>query len=295
VPAVPYVSPAAFTAHPTYLDVDGLRSGSPYAADQTAALNNILLMASQWADNRCDQPLAAHQNVQRTRGRIDRYGMLRLHPDHTPVLAVTSVGYGYTPTALTTVDASKAWVEDGRNIVIPLGGAGGPWSGALQFGTPAAGGEVFVQLACTAGWVATQLSAAASAGASSVTVADPTGILPGGQYRIWEPGKEETVTVSSSWTPPVVAVPPVATAVTLAAPLVSAHTAGHDFSGMPADMRLAVTHYTVSLLMRPDTTTEDAYPDTALSSSTRRNDPRQDGSGLVAEAERILASYRRVR
>lgn len=295
MPTVPYVSTAAFTAHPTYLDVDDLRSGSTSAADQTAELNNVLLMASQWADNRCNLPLAAHTAVQNCRARVDRWGNLKLHAEHIPVLSLSTVGYGWTPTTLTTTSAAGAWVEDGRVIVYPLGGATGPWSGSLQFGTPLPGGEVFVQLTYTAGWVATQTAAASLVGATSLTVSDPTGIMPGGQYRLWEPGAEETVTVSTSWTPPAVTVPPAATAVPLAAPTLFAHASGHDVSGMPADMRLAVINYAVSTLMRPDTAAEDAYPDTSLASGTRRNDPRQDGSGLVAEAERILSQYGRVR
>ena len=74
-----------------------------------------------------------------------------------------------------------------------------------------------------------------------------------------------------------------------------AHTAGSDLSGMPADMRLAVINYAVAQLLRPDTSSEDAYPDTRLSSGTRQADPRQDGSGLVVEAVRILTRYARVR
>lgn len=293
--SIPYVSANAFKAHPTYLDLDDLRSGSASDADQTAELVNLLLMASDWASNRCGQPLAAHTVTQNCRTRIDRQGNLRLHADHTPVLSVASVAYGWTSTALTTLTSPTVWIEDGRTIVIPLGGGGGAWSGSLQFGTPVSGGEVFVQLGYTAGWVANALSADADAGATSVTVADPTGILPGASYRIWDPGAEETVTVSTEWTPPAATVPAWPTAVTLASPTAYAHTSGQDFSGMPADMRLAVTNYAVSALMRPDTAREDAYPDTQLSSGTRQNDPRQDGSGLVAEAERILSRYQRVR
>lgn len=295
MPSIPYVGAAAFKAHPTYLDLDDLRSGSSSDADQTAELVNLLLMASDWADNRAGQNLGAHAVTQNCRARFDRDGNLKIHADNTPVISVTSVGYGYTPTALTTVSATSAWVEDGRQVVIPLGGGAGPWSGSLQFGTPVSGGEVFVQLAYTAGWVATQLSASATAAASTLTVADPTGIVPGGTYRIWEPGLEEDVTVSPTWTPPAATVPIVPVTVTLASPTVYAHTAGQDLSGMPTDMRLAVTNYSVSALMRPDTAREDSYPDTALSSGTRQTDPRQDGSGLVKEAERILSRYARVR
>lgn len=295
MPSIPYVSAAAFKAHPTYLDLDDLRSGSNLDSDQTAELVNLLLMASDWADNRANQNLGAHVVTQNCRARFDRNGNLKISAENTPVISVLSVGYGWTPTALTTISAASAWIEDGRNIVIPLGGGGGAWSGSLQFGSPVAGGEVFVQLVYVAGWVATQSPVASLAGASTLTVADPTGILPGQSYRIWDPGAEEDVTVSPTWTPPAATVPIVPASVTLATPTVSAHAAGHDFSGMPSDMRLAVTNYAVSALMRPDTAHEDSYPDTRLSPGTRQRDPRQDGSGLVAEAERILSRYQRVR
>jgi hypothetical protein len=293
MPTMPYVSPAAFKAHPTYLDLDGLRVGDPDPADQTAQLANMLLQASSWADNQVNQPLGAHTWTQRCRARVDRAGNLKFHPDHAPLIAVTTVGYGMTPTALTTVSGTAAWIEDGTNVVLPLGGGTVAWSGSLQFGIPLSG-EVFMQAAYTAGFVATILGAASTAAATSITVADPTGIVPGGQYRIWEPGVEETVTVSPTWAPPAVTVPPAATAVTLATPTLFAHAVGHDFSGLPAEVRTAVIQYATALLMRPDTTAEDQFPNTQLGSNTRRNDPR-NGSGLVAEAARTLSSYGRVR
>lgn len=296
MPTVPYVTTAAFGAHPTYLDLGDLRSGDSSATDQTGELNNLLVMASAWADNYCEQPLAAHQNTQQQRARCDRYGFLKLHPDHTPILSFTSLAYGYTPSAMTTLtDLSDLWIEDGRNIVIPLAGGTGAWSGSLQFGAPAAGSELFVRVTYLAGWVSTTLGAGAAAGATALQVADPTGILPGQTYRIWEPGSEETVTVSTTWTPPAVTTPPTPTSVPLAVATGNAHTAGMGLSGMPADVHLAVISYAVSQLMRPDTASEDSYPDTRFASGTRQTDSRKDGSGLVVEAERLLEPFRRVR
>jgi hypothetical protein len=291
------VSTSAFQAHPTYLDLDDLRSGSSLQSDQTAELTNVLLMATQWCDNYAEQPLAAHVVVQNTRARTDRYGNLRLHLDHSPYLGLVQVGYGYTIGALTVLSAPTAWEQD-NNLTLSLGPSSSPWSGSLQFGFPGNGSELYVQAVYTAGWVGTQLAADGSAGATSLTVADPTGILPGAQYRIWDPGSEETVTVSTSWVPPTISVPPLAptpTAISLASPTLFSHSASQDFSGMPADLRLAVVNYAVSQLMRPDTAAEDSYPDTKLATGTRQADSRQDGSGLVAEATRILEKYRRVR
>jgi hypothetical protein len=290
----PYVSTASFTAHPTYLDLDDLRYGDPSAADQTAQLNDLLLMSSSWADGYCEQPLRAHQVVQNRRERMGRDGTVKIHPDHTPVRSVSSFAYGYTPTALTTITSPSVWIEDGRNLVITVGSSG-PWSGSLQFGTPAAGGLLYTQTTYIAAFVATVLNTASTAGATSLTVLDPTCIDPGVSYRIWEPGSEETVTVSPSFVPPAVTAPPTPTVVPLAAPTQYAHTAGHDFTNMDPDVRLAIINYTIAQLLRPDTAAEDAYPDSRMASGTRQGDTRKDGSGLIDEAERLLDRFRRVR
>lgn len=294
--ATPYVSAAAFRAHPTYLDTDGLIPGNPDPAVQTAELTNLLLQASAWADNECDQPLGAHLYTQNTRVRADRAGMLRIHADHKPVRTVTSVAYGASPTSLTTLSSPQVWVEDDANLVLTVGGASTGWSGSLQVGFGASpGGEMFTRLGIVAGYVATQLAAAATAGATSITVADPTGIEPGGSYRIWEPSREETVTVSPLWQPPTPSTIPAATSVLLSAPLVNDHDLGHDFTNLPGEARLAIVKYAIALQLRPDSTAEDEFPEAATNSSTRGKDSRRTGMGLVDEARKILRSYQRVR
>ena len=292
----PYVTVPEFTAYPTYLDLDDLRTGDTSPADQAAQLTDLLLIASAWADSYCEQPLRAHVYTQQQRTRPDRYGNLKLHADHSPIVSVTSLAYGYTPTALTTVSPlTDVWIEDGRQMVYPLSGAVGPWSGSLQFGAPVAGQELFISWVYLAAFASTVLTSATQAGDSSITVDDPIGIVAGGQYRIWDPGAEETVTVSPSYTPPVPAVPATATSISLAAPAQKAHTAGAGWSGMPPDIHQAVINYATALLMRPDNAREDAFPDTRYGSGTRQADSRQDGSGLVDEAERLLEPFRRVR
>lgn len=296
MPATPYVSTAAFRAHPTYLDVDGLVTGSSDPEVQDAQLNSLLLQASAWADNECDQPLGAHLYTQSARVRTDRAGMLRVHADHGPVRAVTALSYGWSPTSLTAVESPSVWVEDGSNLVITLGGSSTAWSGSLQVGFGAGpGSETFVRVSTVAGFVATQTSAASTAGATTLSVADPTGIEAGGSYRIWEAGREETVVVSPLWQPPTASTMPAPATVLLATPTVFDHEAGQDVSGLPGDARLAVVLYTISLLMRPDTSAEDEFPDASTNSSTRGKDSRKTGQGLVTEARRILASYQRVR
>lgn len=281
-PTIPYVTAAEFAAHPTYLDLDDLRINVDDPAAQTAELVNVLLMASGWADRTCNQVLAAHSVALSTRARADDDGNLMVGLPDTPFLALQSLAYGRSITAVAAVASLPACrVDRGKVLLVPTAGAVTP------------GSAVWVDLTYTAGWANTTVTADAVSGATTLTVADPTGILPGATYRLWEPGAEEAVTVSPAWAPPAMTVPPAPTAVPLAAPTLYAHTPGGGWSGMPADMRLAVINYGVSQLLRPDTAAEDSYPDTRLSSGTRATDPRKDGSGLVAEAERLLNPYAR--
>jgi hypothetical protein len=286
---VPYVTTAAFKAHPTFLDLLNLRSGDSSAADQDVELGNLLLMASAWADGYCNQPLGAHTRTELSELMISRTGKIAMDTDHAPIVQVTGFGYGYTPSALTTLtDLTQVSTVDDRQIIVYLSGGFGPWSGSLQFGVPNTGSRVWVRAVYVAGYVNTRLVGTPTAGALSITVADATGVVAGGVMRIWEPGSEEAVTVANSYVPGSTTVP-------LTSGLLYSHTAGMGVSGAPAEIHLAVINYATSLLMRPDTAAEDTYPDARVASGTRIADARKDGSGLVAEAVRLLAPYRRVR
>lgn len=295
----PYVMPVEFKAHPTFLDLGNLRSGSSSQAEQDAELYNILLRASSWADNFVSAGgFKAHTVVEQCRTSVDGDGRLRLTPSDIPALSVQQVAYGASPTLITTLTNPTVWIEDGRQVIVELAGASS-WSGSLQFGPPV-GRMAFVQWAYTAGYATTTLAATATASAASITVTDPTGlvgpsgILPGTTLRIWNPGKEEAVTVASTYTPGSTTVP-------LTAALKNTHTytagpgSAIGVSALPADAHLAVINAAVCLLARPDSLAEDSYPDTGMTTSTRDADPRHEGMGLLLEAKRILRSYRRTR
>lgn len=296
MPTNPYVTTASFTAHPTYLDLNNLRSGDALAADQTAQLRDLLSKASAWADSYVDlgaetaAGLGAHTATEQVRLRADRNGRLAFHASHIPVISVTSLAYGSSIGTLTTYTSPTVWIEDGRQIITELGAGTSTWSGSLQFGAPA-GGNLFTRWVYVAGYVNTLLAADRTAGETSITVTDGTGIAAGAVLRICEPGAEEFVTVSNAYVTGSTTVP-----------LTAGLTFDHDatttpcgVSTLPADVHLAVVLYTTALLMRPDTTAEDAFPDARIGPSTRKTDARQDGSGLVGEAKRLLRSYRRVR
>jgi hypothetical protein len=295
-PTVPYVTAAEFTAHPTYLALDAIRVGDSSAADQTDALNELLLKASAWARDQCDQPLHAHMLTEQRRLCADRYGRVKFTPVHGPVREITALSYGGSVNALTSVTNPTVWIdgtghEPNNACVAELSGPQvGTWVGSLQFGGPVPGGPMYVSWTAVCGYTNTLVdTAGATHRLTSLPVMDATGIKAGDTLRICDPGKEEAVVVDAAWqmtTGP--AVVPLATA------LVSDHLVNVGVSAIPGTVKLAVIGYTAAQLLVPEVGTEDPFADAAVSPTTSMNDPRSRGVGLVAEAARLLRSFSRV-
>lgn len=285
----PLVTPAAFKAHPTFLELDNLRSGSAVDSDQDAELYNILLMASRWAEGFVTMPLYAHARTDNGRMFADRHGRLKFHAAHTPVRSVSQISWGVTYGQMNTFNNPTVFREGDETIVYQIGGSGSfSWTGSLSLGMGAAPGvEVFTSWTYVAGYANALLTAPANAGTATLTVDDPTGIQPGDQLRLWDPGVEEAVTVAAGYTPGT-------TTVALTANLAKAHTAGAGLSQLPPDAHLAIINYGCAILTHPDRQAEDEWPD-GSASSTRSGDARQNGSGLVAEAKRLLQLFRDTR
>lgn len=286
---LPYVTTASFKAHPTFLDLLNLRSGDPSLSNQTAELNNILLMASSMADNYCELgaegSLSAHTRVENKRMRPDRFGRLLWHPDHTPFVSLLSVAYGVTMSGMTTVTNPATFAEDNRQIVVDIQSGNAQWSGRLQFGLPT--GELYTTWTYLCGWANTVLAAPAITGAISVVVSDATGITAGSTLRIWDPGKEEPVTVASSYTS--------GTTIPLVSPLRTWHDptpSDVGISGLPPSAHLAVINFACFLLQRPDSEFEDTYPSTSVRPNTRVGSAH--GSGFASVAQGLLEPFRRV-
>lgn len=283
----PYVTASEFRAHPTFLDSNNLRTGRPQV-EQDASLTNLLLEASQWADDKVNMPLGAHVRTERTRLAASRTGQLRYHPEHAPVITVTGMAVGATPDELDVVSEPRVWTEADGRIIVAFSPAGGPGLGSLQFGTPPPGTEQLVRWTYVAGFPHTQLAEAADAGATQVTVRDTTGISAGTVLRLWTPGLEEAVTVSAM----------VGDTLTLSRALTNAHAAGGSCSALPTTVRQAVINYTCMLLMRPAGGGESNYGKRAPSpSATSTDSRRQHGGGGVFydDACKLLKPFKRIR
>ncbi len=295
----PYLSVAEFRAAPTYLDSDDLIEGGT-ASQQDYELYDVLLRASAWADNHCAQRLGAHVAYETARARVDSRGRVYLHPSNNPVRQVTGLAYGPDPSFMTVLtDLTQIWPEDERGLVVGLLPMRGMWAGTLEFGrVPASGRQMFIEYTYVAGFANTALSADAAAGSSSLTVKDGTGFiapstgllgtLRGSTARIWDPGKEEAVTVASGYTSGTSPIP-------LTASLSNAHFAGTVVSEFPAEVRQAIISYSVSLLLREDVEGEDPFANTPYGPTARKARSGGKAGGLVSEAEKCLNRYQRVR
>lgn len=279
--------------------------GAASLAQQANELNNQLIKASAWASIIAEQPLHARTGFFQDRAPVDRWGNIYLVPTARPVRAVTGFAWGYDFQDLQVLDqpSSQTWIEKGETIIFQINPVGGRALANIQFGRvmPQVD-EVYVQCQYVAGYCNTTLTAAASQGQSSITVADPTGLqpavsggllgtIPGSVARIWDPvnnagtsGGEEAVQVSPNWTG--------GNPVTLASPLVNNHAIGAAVSELPPEVHQAVVCLTVALLCREDVSSDEPYSGTPFGPTVRRSKKGGKAGGLVDSAEGILKRYR---
>ena len=291
----PYVTPAMFSAYPTWLDLDDLVPGG-VASVQEDVLADVLLQASDWAVGACEDMLLHAHFVQgeQLRTRAGGGGKLYIKPRDIPVRAITSLSYGWDPSAMTSLSlpAPSMWIEDGREVsFVPFGGLSftGP---AIQFGPdPRPGMLTYVNWSYVAGYPFALLSAAVTAGASSITVDDPAGILPGDVLRVYDPGQSEALTVAASYVPQVPTVPATQTAIPLAANAQHPHAVGTGVTGMPRKVLQAVIAFTVALLMREDVAEEEPVAGFGPSARTTGGARGGQAAGLVNDAYGWLFPY----
>lgn len=293
----PYLTNAMFKGYPHWLDLSDLIQGGLQAV-QDDALADVLLAASDWAVGECEEmPLHGHLvSGESLRVPVKSSGRAMVRPKHIPLRAVTSLSWGADPSSMSAValpDASMWFEGDGRRMSwIPGGGITQFQGPALQFGARVGlPGSLYVNWSYVAGYPSTTISAVTS-GASSVTVADPAGILPGDVLRIYDPGISEALTVASTYVPAVPTIPPTPTSIPLAANTAQAHVAGTGITGMPRKLLQAVIAYAVALLMREDVSDEE--PAAGFGPAARTTSGARGGkaSGLVNDAYGWLAPYK---
>jgi hypothetical protein len=216
---VPYITVAEFKAGGTAVDYQSLVPGNADPVAQDDALAGIIADATGWVHRLCGQMiLAATVDTEIQRVRVSPKGELFVHPDNWPVLEVRSLSYGSLPQLLTPLtDLSGVMVEP-HAFTLTLPGVNFLTSnqGPLQFG-PALmpDSQVWATWTYVNGYPNTLLASTATAGSSTVTVLDATGVY-GGMTRltIYDDGGTEAGLLVSSVAGNVV---------TLSAPLANTH------------------------------------------------------------------------
>lgn len=299
--AVPYLTAAGFKAYPTWLDLDNLIPGGVQAM-QDGELNDVLLTASRWCVTNCDE-MALHAHYvqgENQRTRASTGGRLYIRPRDIPARGIVSFSYGADPSAMNALSLPDPtmWNEGGREISFRPGGAAAMFTGpAIEFGSRLSSSwPTYVTWSYIAGFPNSTLSASCTAAASSVTVADPTGILPGDTLRIYDVeggagGLSEALTVASTYAPALPTVPPAATSIPIAGTTQFAHAAGVGITGMPRGILQAVICYTIALLMREDVAEEEPQSGFGPAARSLAAGSGKAG-GLINDALELLAGFR---
>jgi hypothetical protein len=285
--STPYLTVDEYKAAPTAIDYNNLVVDSSDPAAQDAELANNIARASSWIDAHCNQVLAATVETEQQRMRVNPDGYLIVHPKYSPIVAVTSMSYGSIPNSLMPyTDCSQAWVEE-QSIVFPSAtGAMFSSAGQLQFGSntsPRSG--VYVKYTYVSGYANTTIASASSAGATSITVADGTGIVAGSRLTVFDGMVTETFTVKSTYSFGSTTVP-------VDGALTFAHTAGVAVSALPPAVKeAAILATTAFLKVRGDYSMTMQVTSTVGQASPNMESLNSD----LDLAKELLVPFRRVR
>lgn len=282
----PYITVAEYLNAPTSIDSSNLVVGGNSAA-QTAELYNVIIRASSFMNEYLNQDLNATVNTENQRTRFTPEGFIALHPNNNPVVSLSAFNYGSTPNNMTALsDCSTVWFED-QQIIIPVSQLSTTYSsqGPLSFGgSGSTRNQIFVNYTYASGFV-NNLIAVATAGATSLTVQDASGIVAGMTLRITDGANSESVTVGTTYTY-------ASTTVPLASALSYSHANTITLGNMPTTIKQACILVTTAFLkMRGDSSMT-----MALSVNPSRNVTTNSLYGTeVSTALQMLDLYRRVR
>lgn len=281
----PYLTIAEYKNAPTSIDFDNLVVGGNSAA-QDAELSRVILRATSYLSDYLGQDLIAQNRTETQRVRFNNQGYIALHPNHTPILSLSSFEYGPTPNNLITLnDPSVCWFEE-QQIIIPVSNSQLTYSsqGPLSFGGTGARTPVYTKYTYISGYVNTTI-VTATAAATSLTVLSGAGFIAGESYRIYDGANSETITVDSTYTYGSTTIP-------LTSALTYTHASGVAISNLPSAIKQACILATTAFIkMRGDNSLTMAI---TTQPSRNVNGAERYGSDLALALD-MVSIYRRIR
>ena len=283
-----YLTIAEYKNAPTAIDYNNLVVGGT-SAQQDAELASVIQRASSWIDIYVNQPLIAQNFQEQSRTRITQEGFMVISPDYNNVVALNSLAYGATPTAMTTVTdgaLQSCWFEKSQ-IIYPMSQVGIGYSsqGPLSFGfPPTVRSRIYAAYNYCAGYC-NGLISSATAGQSSFTMIDPIGLTAGTVVTIYDGQYTEQVVVSPSYVYG-------SSTVAITSALKYAHASGVAVGNMPQAVKEAAILATTDFLkVRGDNSLTMAITTRATAGPAASS---VFGSDLEL-AKQLLAPFRRMR
>lgn len=276
----PYLTVAEWKAAPTAIDTKSLLPNGTQA-QQDQVIKDAVERASSMVDGYCYQVLAATQDTAFGRYRVGRDQTIRVPLPFKPVLEVSAISVGATPSTLTALTslADVAIFPHGV-IEVPLWNALAPAPYPFQ----GLGTRPLVSVTYVNGWPNTTLTGAVNAGGTSLTVASALGIYPGTALTIYDvTAGTEPVVVAASYVPGSTTVP-------LVAPLAFAHAVGVSVSNLPPRVKEA-TVLLASVLVQ--TRGDDAIVIDSIDSPGQTQTMPKASARNLDIARQLLAPFRR--
>lgn len=197
-----YLTAAEYRSAPTAVDTTRLAYNGG-AGDQDAELLRCIARASSWIDNTLGFGLAATVAYRAQRVPLTRTGILVLYPSISPLQSLETLAVGPNVATLTDVtDLAYATIV-GDHFEVPYPGpslTAAGLAGMAAIGTPS---TPTARYSFVHGWPNTALTATVTAGATSLDVADTTGMTaatatrPATVLTIVDGANSEEVTVTA--------------------------------------------------------------------------------------------------
>jgi hypothetical protein len=283
-----YVTANEFKQAPVGVDTSTLdQTNIGNQAAQDAALLNILRRASAWVDTIVQQPLEASLDTEIKSVRMGRDGLVNVHVDQAPIISLQSVLFRYHPRdPYQTVDMSSIEVREGWFTIYDLfynTSLGQDLASLSYYDMPLYNRQTMLPLTVKYtylnGWANTTLAVAAAINATTITVADSTGVVVGQKLTIYDGAYQEIVTVTAIN----------GNVLTLSRGLVFAHAIGVGVSAIPDAIKQATIMLACALIKD-----RGALAITMQETSVLNVNGSPNKSGEVDIAKQLLAPYRRV-